>query len=251
MKGTYFQKPLEFNLFIEGESWGQGDLIKGQLKVKNHSPEDIDLSSFGVQLAWGEDKKLKDKSKDSFSILSEKSFDKEVLKKEAEESLEWEFKLGEDSPITEKKASLYLLYGNEEGVWQGGQLHLKIVPHKMITDFFNVFETFFRFKVKDFKNKKGFIDAKMIPPNNKDFISVKSLNCQIKTVDKNLDLKFIFKLKKLNYAQNEMTLKDETKTIEKSLGPKEYLMYGKDMDQDKIQKLLQSVLDEVKSTNKF
>ena len=36
MKGTFFQRPVEYNLWIDGESWRQGDTVSGELTVRNH-----------------------------------------------------------------------------------------------------------------------------------------------------------------------------------------------------------------------
>jgi len=48
MKGTFFQKPLELELNIEGESWKQGDSVYGNLVVKNHGPDSFSLKDYGV-----------------------------------------------------------------------------------------------------------------------------------------------------------------------------------------------------------
>ena len=252
MKGTYFQKPLEFNVLIDGESWHQGHTISGSLKVKNHGPELKNLSDIGVQLGFAQAKKLKAKDSECFEISSKSYFDEsETLNEGEEKEMSWSFTLAEDALITEKNAGQYLLYGTTQGIWQGGQLELNILPSPVIQKFFEIFELFFRFKVKEFKNKKGLVDAKMVAPQNREYANIKALNCQIKNIDSKLIIKYIFKLKKIDYLENEMKLKDETQKMDFELGPKDYLMFGKDIDQTKVENHLRSVLDNVLKIKKF
>ena len=51
MKGTFFQKPLELNLLVEGETWRQGDPITGSLTIKNHGSTEFALSELRMQVA--------------------------------------------------------------------------------------------------------------------------------------------------------------------------------------------------------
>jgi hypothetical protein len=252
LKGTYFQQPLEFNVWIDGESWYQGKTISGILKVKNHGAELKPLSDVGVKLAFAQAKKVKAKDAECFDISTKAFFDpSEAVAQGEEKELPWSFTLPEDAHITEKNASQYLLYGTSEGIWLGGQLELNILPHPFIQSFFEIFETFFRFKVKELKNKKGLIDAKMVAPQNRDYANIKSLNCQIKHSDSHLIIKYIFKLKKIDYLENEMKMKEETQKMDFDLSPKDYLMFGKDIDQTKVEAHLRKVLDNVVSIKKF
>ena len=66
MRGAFFQKPLEFRLLVEGESWNQGDPIAGSLSVMNHGAEEIPHHEMAIFLACGELGKVRLKSPDAF-----------------------------------------------------------------------------------------------------------------------------------------------------------------------------------------
>jgi len=70
MKGTFFNKSLEFKLNVNGESWFQGDTISGTLWVKNHSNLEIKLSELSVFIAYGSTKKVQAKDKNAFTNLT-------------------------------------------------------------------------------------------------------------------------------------------------------------------------------------
>ena len=54
MKGTFFNQPLEWNIQTDRESWGQGESIKGTLRLKNHGQEPVDLAGHGVAIAFAD-----------------------------------------------------------------------------------------------------------------------------------------------------------------------------------------------------
>ena len=58
MKATLFNKPLEWSIETQGESWQQGSAIKGILKVKNHGQEELPLENAGVGIAHADVKKV-------------------------------------------------------------------------------------------------------------------------------------------------------------------------------------------------
>ncbi len=59
MKGTFFQKPIEYKIEVEGETWSQGDVVKGQLIVNNHGDSSLDFTSIGCHLCFVDMKKMK------------------------------------------------------------------------------------------------------------------------------------------------------------------------------------------------
>jgi len=69
MKGTIFQKPFEFNLRVEGESWAQGDPISGSLIIRNHSGEPVSLGDIRVLLGYADLRHVRAKSPEAFEIL--------------------------------------------------------------------------------------------------------------------------------------------------------------------------------------
>ena len=59
MKGTMFDRPLEYTLNVSGERWRQGDKVQGALIIKNHSNESFKLSGIKLSLASGEYKDVR------------------------------------------------------------------------------------------------------------------------------------------------------------------------------------------------
>ena len=113
-----------------------------------------------------------------------------------EKELEWSFQLEEDCPISDKTGSYYILYGKKDEVWNSGQLQILVEPRPILDSFLEIFVNFYRFKVKEKKNKNGFIEVKLLPPNAKEFLSMDNLLCQMRIRETLLEIKYIFNVKK-------------------------------------------------------
>ncbi|MCO4793751.1 MAG: hypothetical protein KC493_08570 [Bacteriovoracaceae bacterium] len=252
MKGTFFQKPLEYSIEIFGESWNQGDNVKGHLIVKNHGPEELPLNKSGVTLSLTDAKKFKAKNAAGVSVLTTEAFDEaKTVPAGGQEKLDFEFNLASDCPITEKSSSLYINCGELSDPFSGGNLQLTIKPIATISNYLEVFENFFKFKVKTIKNKKGFIDIKMAAPDSKDFGSIEQLNLNISVQDTNLSIKYLFKIKKLAYEAGNVSAKSEKKEIEQTIGKRQHTAFGDSPNQDGIMKAISEVLDQIKSKAQF
>ncbi|RLA61029.1 MAG: hypothetical protein DRQ89_11935 [Epsilonproteobacteria bacterium] len=246
MKGTFFQRPLELTLNINGESWKQGDTINGNLSVKNHGTESVSLKDFGVILSFGAVKKIKIKDPKAFTFLGEQIFKVSEITGGSEIELPFSFSLAEDAPISEKSAAFYILCGYKEKPFENGMLEVHVLPCEIITNLFQVFENLLRFKVKALKNKKDCIEATITVPTGKEYSSVQQLKVLVKMTGDKLNIDFNFKLKKISFENGVMSTKDETLQVKRLLTPKEYLIYGDAFNQDKVFKLLQEVIEDVK-----
>ena len=162
MKGTFFQRPLEYKLDIEGESWEQGSTIKASLIINNHSSEEVDLSNIGAHLCLATTKKLKAKDDTAFTFLETIPMTQAFVKANSSVDLNFLFSLPTDCAITENTLSLYILCGNKNKPFDGGILQLNIVPTSTITSFIEVFENFFKFKFKALKNKNAMLNRVFI-----------------------------------------------------------------------------------------
>src|SRR4051794_33986369 len=112
MKGISFQKPLEFNVKVDGESWNQGDPVLGELLVKNHGSDAQSLAEVFVQLAYGELKRVRVRDPDAFELLGSTKFDLNgSLSPLEEKSFRWKFQTERNCPITDASGSLFLVYG--------------------------------------------------------------------------------------------------------------------------------------------
>lgn len=238
MKATFFLRPLEFNLTIDGENWSQGDHVKGQLNITNHNGEDADLSNIKVQLCYCTSKKVKAKDESGIIVIDSVDY-------QAGNQIDFDFKLAPDCQITESTGSLYIICGDPSDPFSGGLMQLTVLPTKVITDFVEVFEQFYRFKLKNFKNKKGFIEAAVTPPASKDWTTIQKMSLQFKLVDEVLDVVFNFAIKKMSFDIAHEKTKDTKLSINQKLSPKQYSRFGS-VNQDGIKAVIDEVLDQVK-----
>jgi hypothetical protein len=247
MKGTFFQKPLEWNIETTGESWQQGDVLKGTLRVKNHGTDKINLSQSGVGISVADIKKVQTRADGAFKL--EKSFDLATeLNPGAETSLEFSFDIGANSPVTDKKSSYYLSYGKN---FVESSLQVKVEPKALFMKVIGLLDTFQRFKLKEFKAAKKGVEFKLIPPTSREMANVESMFLTFSMQEQNLTMKFEFQVKKLDTSGVTNKINKEAVTVEKILTPKEYSL-GRDMiNQDQLLKTIEAVLAEVKMNNVF
>lgn len=129
MKGTFFLKPLEFNVTIFAEKFEQGALIKGQVAVTNHDKTSSSASRLGVTLALGDSRKIKKKDVKAFIPFASESFSKEKWNGE-QLSLDFSFQLEDNCLISSKSSSFYLLCGDQKDLLSAGALELNITPNR-------------------------------------------------------------------------------------------------------------------------
>lgn len=167
MKGTFFQKPLELSLVVEGESWQQGDSMSGTLQVRNHGGAAVSLSGLHVDLCVGELKKVRGKSADAFKILQTQAWTgPESIAAGATHSMDWKFATDLNFPITDSWASPFLVYGQGDAADRLGNLQLTFRAAPAIQDFLDVFKTAFRFVTKSQRSLvKGTLEVKLAPPD--------------------------------------------------------------------------------------
>jgi hypothetical protein len=239
MKGTFFKKPLEFSLNIEGESWNQGETVSGTFKVQSHSDQLPDLIQVGCHLCFCNIKKFKAKDPKSITVLES------ILFSPNQSELDFNFKLNDNCPITDTTGSLYIIYGDIDSPFESGFLQLNITPIKPIIYFTQILEQFYRFKLKAFKNKKDCIEAMVSAPDSREWTSIQKMAIQLKLKNDELIIKFIVNLKKLDFSNNHHKTKDEKREMSKTLTKEQYELYGI-ANQDGIKKVIDEVLSEIK-----
>tara|TARA_R110000868_G_scaffold209490_2_gene459300 strand:- start:1092 stop:1826 length:735 start_codon:yes stop_codon:yes gene_type:complete len=238
MKGTVFQKPFEFNLEIPGESWTQGQTLKGSLLVKNHGTDSLDYQNSGVALALGKMKKVKTKDADAFEVLETMSFG------DKQESLSFEFKLPTNGPISDKSHSLYLIYGDLSG--REGHLQLNVEPSETFKPLLNVLDIFFRFKLKERKFSKDCIEFKLVAPDAKEFKGLETLILKMKEEeDQAIDFTATFNLQNVGITDGNVAVQKKKETRKVSLKSSDYLFQKDSPNQDAIRKIFQDLFDDV------
>ena len=243
MKGTFFNKPLEWNIETVGESWQQGSNITGTLKVKNHGAEVINLARAGVGLAYADIKKVHARADGALKLDATNAFSQNEVKPGEEVVLNFSFSISPNSAVTDKKASYYLTYGRE---FNENHLQAKIEPKALYAKIVGLLDTFHRFKLKEIKAAKKGVEFKLLPPTSREMANIESLLLTFSMQEENLVMKYDFQVKKLDTSSITTKINKESLTLERVLPPKEYSL-GRDMiNQDALLKSVESVLSEVK-----
>ncbi len=228
MRGTFFHAGNEILIETTGESWHQGEEIHGHVSSVGSEGSYIILALIDI-------KKFNAKKSDAYEVIDRISL--------SSASTEFKFKLSDTSFISEKNKSLCLFVGNDLEVFGRGILLLSIKPQKYILDFIQVFETFFRFKMKTIKSKKNDLEIIFTPPANKDWEHIKKFSLLTKIDETVFHLNFNVLLSKLSFEGMQTKAVEEKVVDKKKLSPKDYLIYGDSFNQEKLQEVLSSTLD--------
>ena len=243
MKGTFFNKPLEWNVETKEESWPQGGTVNGFLRVKNHSSDSVDLGDAGVSLAYAEIKKVHAKAEGALKLSVSKQFEEKTLPAGGTLELPFALAIDPNAPVSDKKGSIFLTYGR--GLLEN-HLQLNVQPNALFGKVIGLMDTFQRFKLKEFKAVKTGVEYKLIPPTSRDMANIESLLLTFAMDQENLALTFDFQVKKLDTSSVTNKITKTSIKIQKNLTPKEYSL-GRDMiHQDSLLKAIETVVSEVK-----
>ena len=106
MRSVFFQNPLEYQIQTDREEWNQGDSIQGRLRVRNMSGNSVTSIQSSLVLAYGVRKEIKSGDAEAWKIQSEiMPVSGANLDPQGEINTEWELKLNDDCPITDKSAA--------------------------------------------------------------------------------------------------------------------------------------------------
>ena len=232
MKGFIINNGVQYSCDLAGESWKQGDTIKGTIEIQSSEiPSRIVLAS-------GQKKKITTKDPKAYTVLETKEF--EV----SDETSPFEIILDEDCPIS----GMYILFGAGDELHSLGSLELPVEPARAITSFLEVLNTFFKFKVKGSlkSNKQGFVEAKIGIPTSQEYSNVVSLKLLLKMNDKNLNVSYNFEVNKVNYVDGDAKLQKVKVVFDEKITPTDYLIYGDSINQDGLMKSISPILEQVK-----
>ena len=239
MKAQFFNKPLNYTLNIEGEAWEQGSTLNGELALSYTTADKVDFTKVGVHLCYCQNKKLKAKDVSGIKIIESIHLVNE------KEKLPFNFSLDSSCPITDKTGSLQLFCGNITDPFNCGIVELKIIPTRVISQFIEVFELFYRFKFKTLKNKNTYIESQVIPPATKEWAKIQKINLEMKMKDNDLIVNCLFKIKTLSFENSITSTKDEKREIRLSIPGKDHSLYGA-VNQEGIKKHISHALEQVK-----
>ncbi len=244
MKGTTFLRPYELCLEIDGEKWLQGDKIKGEISLKCHSDGSEIITNLNIMLVHGLFKNIKNSKTDSLNIISSQILGENIeVDSKNDFKKDWEFKLEQDAPITDKNGSLYVFYGIGDDLSSYGSLQLEVDLVEELTNYLKVFEDFIRFKVHHKKYKKGLTEVRLLPPKTQELGSLEYLTCFLRLVDRNIEIKYIFKTKKIQATVGmEFEVIKTEKEFNQILTPDDYLRYGNAVNHDGIKKSINEII---------
>lgn len=239
MKAQFFNKPLNLVLNVEGDVWEQGALVTGDLSITNTSSETIDLIKLGVHLCYCQSKKLKAKDPSGIKLIQSTQM------QPGQDQLNFNFVLDANCPITDSAGSLQLLTGNIEEPLSCGMMELKVIPLKVVSSFIEVFELFFRFKFKNLKNKKEFIETQVSPPATKEWAKIQKMSLQMKMEEETLVVNCHINIKTISFDSSLSKTKDEKKEIVLKIPKEEHTLHGS-VNQEGMKKHISTMLDQVK-----
>ncbi len=248
MKGTSFQKPLEFHLAVEGESWTQGETLAGTLGIKNQGTDPVYTASLQLHLAYGNLKKVRQRAPGALKILKSASFGESgELAPQEERKLSWSFTTDLNFPITDSSNSPFLLYGKEDAPEKLGQLQLIILPAPVIQEVIRALTIQFRFVLKAQKSGKGWVEFKLAPPDSRAFASVEQLILSARLEGEDLQLRYGFQVKSLDSTPAAFDVKKTKKELDQALSPSEYKVPSGRWNHERIEGSLREALSAVES----
>ncbi len=247
MKGVIFQKPFEFQLLVDGESWHQGDSVSGHLVIKNHGSENLPLAGIYVSIAQAMSSKVKKKDPGAFKVgETVKADEAQIIAPGAEVRVPWNFSLDRNFPITDSRGSPYLIYGHGEATEKLGQLQLTIEPNRMIGEFLNVLQVQHRFVIKQKRASKGWVEVKLEPPTAKNFAAVEFLTLDFRFDDEErMETEYTFQVQKIEASAGTVDLTHAKKDFEQVLDKTDYLLPSGRVNHDRIDSSIQEVFREL------
>ncbi len=243
MKATFFNKPLEWNIETKEESWTQGEVVKGTLRLKNHGTELVSLENSGIALAFAEIKKVHARVPGALKLDAKTLFPESTIAAGTSLELPFALPIAPNAPVSDKKGSMFLAYGRN---LEENHLQLSVNPRALFGKVIGLMDTFQRFKLKEYKTVKQGVEYKLLPPTSRDMANIDSLLLTFGMDQDVLKLLFEFQVKKIETSGVTNKIEKSSVKIEKSLTPKEYSL-GRDMiHQDSLLKIIESVIGEVK-----
>ena len=227
MRSVYIQQPLEYQIDVEGESWNQGEVVKGQIRIKNMSSKTVAVKTSQIILAHGLKKAFKEGTMVPWEVLEKQVVAQDIaLQAGSELTFGWNFDLSTDCPITDKQGGLYLLFGGDEALTEGGRLNLQINLHPILQNYLQTFTTQFRFLEKYQKRKSEWTEVKLIPPDSREYPNMDYVLCFLRIHDEQLEAHYRFKMSGLGRTGEKMTVTKKNRELEQSIPQGKYLQPG-------------------------
>ena len=227
MRSVYIQQPLEHQIEVDGESWNQGEVVKGQIRIRNMKSKTVAVKTSQIILAHGLKKAFKEGTVVPWEVNEKQVVAQDItLQAGSELTFSWIFNLSTDCQITDKQGGLYLLFGGDEALTEGGRLNLQINLHPILQNYLQTFTTQFRFLEKYQKRKSEWTEVKLIPPDSREYPNMDFVLCFLRIHDEQLEAHYRFKMSGLGRTGEKMTVTKKNRELEQSIPPGKYLQPG-------------------------
>jgi len=227
MRSVYFQQPLEHQIEVEGESWNQGEVVKGQIRIRNMSSKSVAVKTSQIILAHGLKKAFKEGTMVPWEGLEKQVVAQDIeLQAGSELTFGGNFNLSTDCTRTDKQGGLYLLFGGDEALTEGGRLNLQINLHPILQNYLQTFTTQFCFLEKYQKRKSEWTEVKLIPPDSREYPNMDYVLCFLRIHDEQLEAHYRFKMSGLGLTGEKMTVTKKNRELEQSIPQGKYLQPG-------------------------
>lgn len=242
MKSSLIEKNIDLSLDITGESWVQGQTIKGELKLSNKTLEVQKLNFQKLLIAYVEIKKFKALDENSYQIIKTIDLGDITLKAKESLSLPWSYILDENAYITDKKRSLYILWGDLSKKIPASML-LNILPHPSIQKILELWEIFFRFTKKEVLSLKDqSLEIKLAPPSAREYATLENLKLQLKRKQGDLSLLTTASIQSIAADTTGMRLAKSERTHEAAWKEKNYQLMPGHLNLEFVQNNINSIL---------
>jgi len=227
MRSVYIQQPPEHQIEVDGESWNQGEVVKGQIRIRNMSSKTVAVKTSQIVLAHGLKKAFKEGTMVPWEVLEKQVVAQEIaLQAGSKLTFGWNFDLSTDCQITDKQGGLYLIFGGDEALTEGGRLNLQINLHPILQNYLQTCTTQVRFLEKYQKRKSGWTEVKLIPPDSREYPNMDYVLCFLRIHDEQLEAHYRFKMSGLGRTGEKMTVTKKNRELEQSIPQGKYLQPG-------------------------
>lgn len=245
MKSSLIDKNIDSSLEIQGESWVQGQELKGQLKLLNKSLTVQKLDTQKLLLAYVDIKKFKALEDKCYQVLATINLGEVSLKPSETLTLPWSYQLEENSPITDKKHSLYILWGDLSKKIPPS-LMLNILPHPSIQKILELWEIFFRFTRKEILSLKDqTLEVKLEPPTAREYATLDYLKLRLKRSKGDLNFHVIASIQSIAADTTGMKLTKSEKKQEAIWKEKNYQLMPGHLNQEFVQNNINTLLNSI------
>jgi len=243
MRGTFFAKPLEIILEIEGERWKQGESVRGKLTLKNRGSQPVPCEGLDVRLCRAQLSQVKKKAEGAFKPLQQLEIQGE-LAPGSDLTREFEFQLGLNAPITDSISSLFVCCGT-------GSLQLQVEPSPVIQEFVSLLLSQHHFGFKGYRFSKDAVEAKLSAPDGKSFATLDHLALRATFAEESgkppLSVTYSFHVKKVGATPASFKVEKSAKEIEQTLLATDYFTPSGRVNFDAIGKAITEAVSQVQS----